>query len=280
MNNSIDSTPANDADHHFRLADRHARIPVSVKRILVATDLTEESQKTIHFGLSLAQRFGAHLTLLHVYKQSYAVQFVRGPNSSDEVWNDRMHFVGTLKLWEENITERYADCDTAFRDGEPAEEIARMAKERDVDLIVISTHHYNWLTRLAYGCDAERILRYAPCPILIVPTDNDKALETAEGKDHMPKLVALSPNEAYGATSSLRGISSFGNTRPKTLERRNDMRSIFDFRRSSSGEYHRWYGIEEDDMPAIDYAIIESVATAVKNYDVPWFKRLAANAHF
>ena len=189
MNNSKDSKPANNGDHHVRLADRQARIHVSVKRILVATDLTEESRKTIYFGLALARRFGAHLTLLHVYKQSYAVHFVRGPNSSDEVWNDRMHFAGTLKLWEKNVKERFADCDAEFREGEPAEEIARTAKERDVDLIVISTRHYNWLTRLAYGCDAERILRHAPCPVLIVHTDNNKVLEPEE-EDHMPRLVA------------------------------------------------------------------------------------------
>jgi nucleotide-binding universal stress UspA family protein len=182
MTNSTDSKPANNGDHHFRFADRHARIPVSVKRILVPTDLTEESQKTIEFGLALAQRFAAHLTILHVYKQSYAVQFVRGPNSSDEVWKDRMHFADTLKLWAENVKERFADCDAEFRDGEPGEEIARTAKERDVDLIVISTHHYNWLTRLAYGCDAERILRHAPCPILIVQTDNNKLFRTRRGE--------------------------------------------------------------------------------------------------
>jgi hypothetical protein len=58
------------------------------------------------------------------------------------------------------------------------------------------------------------------------------------------------------------------------------MKLIFDFRPSPSGKYPCWYGIEEDDLPAIDYAIIESVATAVRNYAVPWFKRLAANAHF
>jgi nucleotide-binding universal stress UspA family protein len=177
MNNSIDSKPANNGDHHFKLADRHARIPVSVKRILVATDLTEENRKTIYFGLALAKRFGAHLTLLHVYKQSY---------SSDEVWNDRMHFLGTLKLWEENVKERFADCDAEFREGELAEEIARTAKEREVDLIVISTHHYNWLTRLAYGCDAERILRHAPCPILIVQTDNNKASEEEKTRSKNP----------------------------------------------------------------------------------------------
>jgi nucleotide-binding universal stress UspA family protein len=198
MTNSIDSKPTNNGDHQFRLADRHARIPVSVKRILVPTDLTEESQKTIEFGLALAQRFGAHLTLLHVYRQSYAAQFVRGPNSSDEVWKDRMHFAGTLKLWTENVRQRFAECDAEFRDGEPDEEIARTAKERDIDLIVISTHHYNWLTRLVYGCDAERILRHAPCPILIVQTDNNKASEPEEERDHMPRLVARIPNELMG----------------------------------------------------------------------------------
>src|SRR3984893_16494976 len=184
MTNSADSKLANNGDHHFRLAHRHARIPVRVKRILVPTDLTEESQKTIEFGLALAQRFGAHLTLLHVYRQSYAVQFVRGPNSSDEVWKDRMHFAGTLKSWAENVKERFADCDAEFRDGEPGEEIVRTAKELNVDLIVISTHHYNWISRLAYGCDAERILRHASCPILIVQTDDNRASQPEEERTY------------------------------------------------------------------------------------------------
>jgi len=58
------------------------------------------------------------------------------------------------------------------------------------------------------------------------------------------------------------------------------MRSIFDLHQVPSGKYPRWYGIEEDDLPAIDYAVVESVAAAVRDYDVPWFKRLADNAHF
>jgi universal stress protein A len=56
----------------------------------------------------------------------------------------------------------------------PCEEIVTTAKERDIDLIVISTHHYNWLTRLAYGCDAEQILRRAPCPILLLQENKDE----------------------------------------------------------------------------------------------------------
>jgi hypothetical protein len=58
------------------------------------------------------------------------------------------------------------------------------------------------------------------------------------------------------------------------------MKLLFDFRPFPSGNYPCWHGIEEDTLRAIDYAIIESVTIAVRNYAVPWFRRLAVNAHF
>jgi universal stress protein A len=86
--------------------------------------------------------------------------------------NERIYFKNTLKTIAEEVRKQYPDCDFEFRDGVPCEEIVNAAKERDIDLIVISTHHYNWLTRLAYGCDAERILRHAPCPIFLLQANN------------------------------------------------------------------------------------------------------------
>jgi nucleotide-binding universal stress UspA family protein len=43
-----------------------------------------------------------------------------------------------------------------------------VAKDLQVDLIVISTHNYHWFTHLMDGSDAEQVLRHGPCPILIV----------------------------------------------------------------------------------------------------------------
>ena len=153
---------------------RRTRFPTGIKRILVPTDLTNESQRPIEFGLALAQRFGARLTLLHVYQRPYAIEYLRGPDTSEEVWKQRIFFVNTLAFFANNIKARYANCDTVFREGEACEEIVNTAKEQDVDLIIISTHHYNWLTRLAYGCDAETILRHAPCPIVVMPVEGDE----------------------------------------------------------------------------------------------------------
>lgn len=152
----------------------HDRIPTAVKRILVPTDLTNQSERAIEFGLVLAKLFGAHLTLLYVYKQPYAIQYLRGPSAYDVVLQERMYFENTLNSIAQKVRKHYAHCDTEFRDGLPCEEIVNTARERDIDLIVISTHHYNWLTRLAYGCDSERILHYAPCPVLILQANEDE----------------------------------------------------------------------------------------------------------
>jgi nucleotide-binding universal stress UspA family protein len=46
--------------------------------------------------------------------------------------------------------------------------IAELEKLLESDLIVVSTHGYPWFKRLITGSGAEKIARYAPCPILIV----------------------------------------------------------------------------------------------------------------
>jgi universal stress protein A len=155
----------------------HASVAVPVKQILVPTDLTAENQKAVNYGLVLARCFGAHLTLLHVYREPYSVDYLRGPQACATVSELRRNSEIALATLLEEVAEQYADCSAEFRYGAVCEEIVKTAKEREIDLIVISTHHYNWLMRLASGCDAEQILRRAPCPILIV-CENEPAMHS------------------------------------------------------------------------------------------------------
>jgi nucleotide-binding universal stress UspA family protein len=150
-------------------ARERERFPVRVNTILVPTDLTKESDRAIESGVVLAKLFGARLTLLHVYQDPcYTVEYMLGPHAQDPALQDKIYFENTLKTIARGVQKRYPHCDVALRDGVPCEEIVRAAKELDVDLIIISTHHYNWLIRLAFGCDGEQILREAPCPLLIL----------------------------------------------------------------------------------------------------------------
>lgn len=157
-----------------QMPGRRASGPIAVKQILVPTDLTQESQKAVSYGLVLARSFGARLTLLHVYQEPYSVDYLRGPQACAAVSELRRNSEIALAALLDQVAEQYADCSAEFRYGAVCEEIVKTAKEREIDLIVISTHHYNWLTRLAYGCDAEQILRHAPCPILILQAKKDK----------------------------------------------------------------------------------------------------------
>lgn len=145
----------------------------TIKRILVPTDLSSQSDKAIEYGLALAQRFGAHLTLLYVFREPYAAQYVRGPSANNSSLEERESCRKAIKAVVDRARELYPDCSALFGYGEPNEEIIKAAGEGEFDLAIISTHHYNWLMRLAYGSDADQILHHAPCPILVLNVDEE-----------------------------------------------------------------------------------------------------------
>jgi nucleotide-binding universal stress UspA family protein len=179
MNNIPDLKVSIGSCYHPAAGNGRDRFPVFIDRILVPTDLTPSSERAVEYGFVLARRFGAHLTLLHVYKEPYGIEFTRGPHVYEAVLAERMHFKKMLEAIGEEVKDHHPDCDTEFREGVACQEIVNTAKERNSDLIIISTHHYNWLKRLAYGCDAEEILRRAPCPILVLMENHT----SVEGSD-------------------------------------------------------------------------------------------------
>jgi len=54
------------------------------------------------------------------------------------------------------------------REGKPFEEICRAAETLSVDLIVLTTHGYTGLKHVWLGSTAERVVRHAPGPVLVV----------------------------------------------------------------------------------------------------------------
>jgi nucleotide-binding universal stress UspA family protein len=63
---------------------------------------------------------------------------------------------------------RLAGCQTRILQGEPAHGIANYAQEQGVNLIVIPSHGRTGLTRLLIGSVAERVVRLAHCPVLVL----------------------------------------------------------------------------------------------------------------
>ena len=74
---------------------------------------------------------------------------------------------------------RGLDVEEVIAHGDAAAEIVRVADEREVDLIVISSHGRTGLGRILFGSTAEAVVRHARCPVLVVkpPHDEEEANE-------------------------------------------------------------------------------------------------------
>jgi len=151
------------------VVDAPARPALGFKKILAPIDFSPASNNAIKYALSFAEEFGAKLTLLHVLEPAPSTSFMAIPGAtpfreidfSTAEKNLRSAVVSSRK----GKTERPS---WKIRVGLPSHEIVEAAKEADVDLIVIATHGYTGWKHFCIGSTAERVVRAAPCPVLVV----------------------------------------------------------------------------------------------------------------
>ncbi len=77
------------------------------------------------------------------------------------------------------------------RVGHPADEIVQLASEIDADLIVVGTHGRRGFRRLILGSVAERVLRLAHCPVLVVRPKEHEAADAPEPEPPCPRCVKV-----------------------------------------------------------------------------------------
>jgi len=142
-------------------------MPREFKTILCGTDFSEASYKALDYGLRFARNAGGKLILGHVIhvpagdllgEEAYTLNFeeaeARVGDLLEEVHRDRL--------------EGYDKCELRVDIGDPAEQLLTLARERNVDLFIISTHGHSGLSHLVMGSVAEKIIRHASCPVFVV----------------------------------------------------------------------------------------------------------------
>ena len=138
----------------------------SVKKIVAALDLSPHSEATAQYALGVAKTLGASLVLVHVYEPVQMNEFI-----TEEAYRVLEHEQQTLQQKLTNLTKAlrksYPACIEKFIIGEPANEVARAARELDADLIITASHRPSFLGQL-FGLDqAPKITHRAPCPVLV-----------------------------------------------------------------------------------------------------------------
>ena len=149
--------------------------PSQVRSILVPIDFSAPAEKALDYAVGLANQFGAKLTLLNVVEPVATPDFASYPLMME---NDKV-VANAKKHLEQLCTKAHIDEarveKTLVRNGVPYREITDAARTLKADLIVISTHGYSGLAHVFMGSTAERVVRHAECPVLVVRGHPEKS---------------------------------------------------------------------------------------------------------
>ena len=135
-----------------------------IKRVLVATDFSNDSELAFQYGLSLAQEHQADLHLLHALPVSISPALVTMPVGIE---SDFQRAARQLQLAVPHEAHLWCKVFQSVRAGQPYREILTYAEEHQIDLICLGVHGAGFTMRALFGSNADRVLRQAPCPVLI-----------------------------------------------------------------------------------------------------------------
>ena len=173
---------------------------VEIKKILYATDLSENARYAFAYAVSLADLYNAAITFIHVLPEvpdildksvigyiskerweeiksqnvDEARQALIGKRRDHLVIKDALHeFSENAKASHEG--EGFVTDDIVVLRGNPVEQILTQAAEKNCDLIVMGTHGHGTLADAMMGSTARRVLRRSSKPVLVVrlPEEED-----------------------------------------------------------------------------------------------------------
>lgn len=140
-----------------------------IEKIVVGTDFSDIAEHAVDEAVDLAKQLGASVTLVHAYELP-VYSFPDGVVVSSAEAADKMTtaMLKRLDASVERQRSRGASVKAALRMGPPWEELNRVAAEEGAHLIVVGTHGRRGFSRVVLGSVAERMVRTAVRPVLIV----------------------------------------------------------------------------------------------------------------
>lgn len=146
---------------------------IDLNRILVPIDFSGYSRKALQYAIPFARQFNASIDLIYVVEPTvYPADFSFGQVGFPAI-EDELRKRGAEELDELLLHEigRRVPARRAIRTGKAFYEINQYAREEKMDLIIIATHGHTGIEHALFGSTAEKVVRKAPCPVLVVRTE-------------------------------------------------------------------------------------------------------------
>ncbi len=133
---------------------------IRVRKILYPTDFSPYSNQAYFHAVALAESHGASLTILYVFPGGFGAPEAAGDGEDRSYWQEQLEQIRPVN---EAIRTEHV-----LLEGDPAAEIVNYVREAGFDLVVMGTHGRTGLERLLMGSVAEKVMREAPCSVLVV----------------------------------------------------------------------------------------------------------------
>lgn len=133
---------------------------IRIRKILYATDFSSHSNQAYFHAVALAESHGASLTIVFVHTPAFRAPEGAGRAADRDYWRTQLEQIRPV---DSRIPVHHV-----LLEGDPAAEIVRHAEDSAIDLIVMGTHGRSGLERLLMGSVAEKVMREAPCSVLVV----------------------------------------------------------------------------------------------------------------
>ena len=139
------------------------------KTVIVPWDFSDNSKNALEKAMEMVDS-PSQIEVVHVTPYPSAVEpsVVWGTYSEDKIGENLLE-----SFRKEVPDEKYRDLKFTALFGDPGTQIANLAKEKDAGLIVVSSHGRTGISRLLLGSVAERIVRIAPCPVLVLRVNEE-----------------------------------------------------------------------------------------------------------
>jgi len=140
-----------------------------LRKILIATDGSENAEKAADFGIQIAGLSGAKVYAVYVIDTApyYSIPL-------DQVWSKEV-YEQVEKMGHEitDDVEKAAkaaglEAESIVLKGDPAEKIVNFAEEQNVDMIIVGSLGKGKFERLVIGSVSEKVVRHAKIPVLVV----------------------------------------------------------------------------------------------------------------
>lgn len=141
------------------------RSRLTLETILVPVDFSPASLYSIEWAKFIAKRTKANIHLVNVHDFGYPVTNALTPPviGSEKEIKEHLH----RDLQAVALSQKLPQAGFQIRTGRPYTQICEVASEIQADLIVLATHGRTGWERAFLGSTAERVIRHAPCPVLV-----------------------------------------------------------------------------------------------------------------